>query len=427
VGNHTAAGGSAWDTSISSPAIDLTSAPNALVSYQSDYLVGYGYGQATLEASADGASWDLLSSWYEDRGPALEMADLGAYLGGTVYLRWRYADSDGSAYYWDVDDVCVEQFSVPTCPCPALAYKELNDDLGSYDGNGSASYAEETQKLVANKSDRVLMCGTLEDETASGPDYFHFSVESVDQVTRYYVTASYCLEDKVDQATVELWSAQQGMPVAGQSSASGEGSFTATLRGADSYYISLTPNAIPYPATSYQLSVRVDGVLAPRLFDDFEYWPPSYLTVNNESPCLDWDQVDPWNSTVHPYGVWPPSGYYMARLNSHDCLVGFEGLEITDAQSFLGADAISLSFDMYHDTEFPTSLDNIQVQYKIAASWVNIGSSIPRPTAVEGWTTEAVDLSSLAGQSSVHLRLLGTTAHGNDILIDNLALLTEEH
>jgi hypothetical protein len=427
VGNHDGAGGSAWDTSLVSPAIDLTTVPNAAVSYQSDFVTGYGSGQATLEASADGVSWDPVSYWYGDRGPGLEIADLSPYVGGQVYLRWRYVDPDGSASFWDVDDVCVEQFTVPTCPCPALAYKENHEDVGGADGNGAPWLAEETQKSVTHKSDRILVCGTLEDDSGSGPDYYHFSVASDSDVARYYVTTSYCLEDKFDQATVELWSSNQGVPVGGDSAAHGEGSFTATLPGADSYYISLTANGTPYPSTKYQVTVRVDGVLGPKFVEDFEDWPPLYFTVDSESPCLNWDQVDQYNYSVHPPGVIPPKGYYMARLNSHDCAVGFEGLEVSEAQDFLSSDAIVLSFAMYHDTEFPAALDSIQVQYKIAASWINIGPAIARPAAVEGWTTESVDLSALVGKNAVKLRLLGTTAYGNDILIDNVALLTEEH
>ena len=427
VGNQDGAGGSAWDTSLLSPAIHLSTAPNAAVSYQSAFVTGYGYGEATLEASADGVSWDPLSYWYADRGPGLEIADLSAYIGGDVYLRWHYVDPDGSASFWDVDDVCVEQFTIPICPCPGLAYKESHEDVGGADGNGAPWLAEETQKWLTNKSDRVLVCGTLEGADASGPDYFHFSVTSDQDVARYYVTTSYCLEDKFDQATVQLWSSNQGVPVGGDSAAHGEGSFTATLTGADSYYISLTANDTSYPATKYQVSVRADGVLGPRFVEDFEDWSSMNFTVDSESPCLTWDQVDQYNYSVHPPGVIPPKGYYMARLNSHDCAVGFEGLEVTAAQDFISSDAIVLSFEMYHDSGALTQLDNIQVQYKIAATWINIGSSIPRPAAVDGWTTESVDLSALVGKNAVKLRLLGTTAFGNDILIDNVSLLTEEH
>jgi hypothetical protein len=423
-GDHEAALGQAWDTLLEAPAIDLSSSTKVVLAYRSDFEDGAGDGDAWLEASADGWSWELLSSWSDDRGPQLEMADLSAYAGGEIYLRWRYTDPDGTGYWWDVDDVCVEHFTIPSCPCPALAYAEKTDTLGVSDGNGSPWTAEETLKSVASEGNRVMVCGSLEDEYASGPDFFSFAVAGGSEVAQYYVTASYCLESKFDQATVQLWSRSEGVPVGGVSAASAEGSFTATLRGESSYYISVTADSSPYPATKYLVSVRVDGVLGPLFTEDFETWPLLNLTVGAEDPCLDWTQAgeDP---NGHPPDVVPAKGLYMGNFNAYDCNIGSETLEAAP-QNLLTSTQAYLAFDMYHDTGFPTSLDSIQIQYDIGNGWLDIGPEFVRPAAVAGWKTEVVDLSALAGNSSVRIRLWTTTAYGNDILIDNVALLANQ-
>lgn len=100
------------DVMLTSPEIDLTPVMHAGLRCRV-YHDGRPFNtHAWVEASADGLSWDVLREVPAVLGAwqAL-LLDLDAYAGGTVRLRFRYADGGAWASGMAVDDVCV--FSRP--------------------------------------------------------------------------------------------------------------------------------------------------------------------------------------------------------------------------------------------------------------------------------------------------------------------------
>ena len=91
--------------------------------------------------------------------------------------------------------------------------------------------------------------------------------------------------------------------------------------------------------------------------------------------------------------------------------------------NFSQATGAAFKFRMYHDTE-TTDNDLLQVQVSTdgGTTWGNAGDPIPRFDGTNSWKSHSVSLDSYAGQAGVLVGLLGISAHGNDIHLDNLAV-----
>jgi hypothetical protein len=105
--------GGSQDTGMITPAIDLSGAVNAEVSFNYDFRnIG---ATAEVDVSTDGGSswaneWSLSS---QTRGPVSASVNLADYAGeASVQLRFRYSDASWD-YWWQVDDVEVIEFG--TC------------------------------------------------------------------------------------------------------------------------------------------------------------------------------------------------------------------------------------------------------------------------------------------------------------------------
>jgi hypothetical protein len=87
------------------------------------------------------------------------------------------------------------------------------------------------------------------------------------------------------------------------------------------------------------------------------------------------------------------------------------------------ATGASINFQMYHEME---TLDNDRLQVQVStdsgANWSPVGSEIPRYDGTTGWKQHSVSLDSYIGQPGVLVGLIGISAHGNDIHLDDLAL-----
>ncbi|MCC6522529.1 MAG: hypothetical protein IT373_07695 [Polyangiaceae bacterium] len=418
VGDHLAPATLAWGTALTAPALDLGAESHVVLRYESAFASGTG-ATARLEASADGTSWSPLRTHTVDHGPVGETVDVSSYAGGELRLRFRYDDPTGSGNYWDVDELCVESFTAEPCPCTAGAYTEAADSPGVSDGNGTFNTGEDTAKLLSVANDRVAVCGELEDATESGADYYRFALGGVAGTDKYLVKLTYCLENSFQDATLALRMKTKPLPLALLDTAHGKGELTAVLDGGAQYYIALEPGAATYDGAKYAVSVTVQKKLGPILAEGFEVWPPLHLTVSDDDLCLDWTQS---YETVQPPGGLPTEGFYLAMFNSYDCSSGSESLT-TPTLSMTGKSSVSIAFDLYHDPAYPTSLDSIQVQYDSGSGWIDVGPAFTRPAAVAGWTTEAVDLSVVAGKPAVKIRLLATSEYGTDLHIDNVLLL----
>jgi hypothetical protein len=413
--------GSAWDTELRAPAIDLSSGTDVALLYRTDFEDQAGAGQAWLEASSDGTSWDTLTQWTNDRGPRREIVDLSTYVGGSVYLRWVYSDDGGTGAWWDVDDVCVQEFTRATCSCPVGGRPEALDVLGVSNGNGTLGTAEATNVTLAAVGQKLTVCGMLEDSAASGPDYHAFDVNSGTPSGLMQARLSYCLENAFEDATIRVWVKSVPTPIATLDTAHTAGSFDVALVDGATHYVSIESNGAPYTPTKYSVSLEIESAVTPILTEGFETWPPTSLTVTNDDGCLDWYYAD---QTTVPSGHFPTEGAYLAYFNSYDCPNGSESLESAPF-SLTGATTVSLSFDMFHDPGYSGAFDEIQIQYDAGSGWTDIGSPFVRPAAVAGWTQETLDLSALAGSSSVRIRLRATSSYGNNIHIDDVVLLSD--
>ena len=93
---------------LTSPPIALAFHLNTMVEFRAYNDGRPQHGEAWLDASSDGVSWspleripEVLALWQTVR------ADLGAYDGGQVYLRFRWSDAHAWASGFAIDDVCV--------------------------------------------------------------------------------------------------------------------------------------------------------------------------------------------------------------------------------------------------------------------------------------------------------------------------------
>ncbi len=411
---------SKWDARLVSPSIDLTGAKNAVLHFDSSFHDPLGDGEAWVEASTDGTRWHTLTTWSDDRDARREHVDLGDYVGAPVHLRWRYKNSGGLGSWWDVDGVCVEEYTKPSCPCPAGGITEANDLLGKADGNGKYATAEKTPVTFTGVGQKLSVCGTLEDASASGDDYYAFTVDTTVAKAPLVASVDYCVENAFEDVNAGVWSKLSADPLALNGTVHSTGSFKVKLGKDGLNFLSLGAAAPPYTKARYAVTIKVISASPPLLHEGFETWPPAALAVTNDDACLAWAQS---GQSVDPPGGLPTEGSFLAYFNSYDCLDGSESLE-SNPLSFAGKTDVTLSYDLFHDTSYPSATDSIQVEYKEgAADWLPIGPKAVRPAAVGGWKTESIDLTPLAGKSAVRLRLRAQSAYGGNLNIDNVLVL----
>jgi hypothetical protein len=86
------------------------------------------------------------------------------------------------------------------------------------------------------------------------------------------------------------------------------------------------------------------------------------------------------------------------------------------------ASGASITFQMYHEMETQDN-DRLQVQVSTdgGANWSPVGSEIPRYDGTTGWKRHSVSLDTYVGQTGILVGMLGISAHGNDIHLDDLA------
>ena len=88
--------------------------------------------------------------------------------------------------------------------------------------------------------------------------------------------------------------------------------------------------------------------------------------------------------------------------------------------NFSQATGAAFKFWMYHDTETADNdLLQIQVSTDGGTTWGNVGDPISRFDGTASWKSHSVSLDSYLGQPAVLVGLLGISAHGNDIHLDD--------
>jgi pre-peptidase len=121
----------------------------------------------------------------------------------------------------------------------------------------------------------------------------------------------------------------------------------------------------------------------------------------------------------------PHGGSYLAQFNSYDAASGSQtrvyrttGFAIPST-----ATTATLTFWMYHDTGYSTSLDKVQVQVSTGSTWSNTGTAVNRYDGSTGWKQHTIDLTSYKG-TTVQLGFLGISAYGNNEFIDDVTVTT---
>jgi Carboxypeptidase regulatory-like domain/S-layer homology domain len=85
-----------------------------------------------------------------------------------------------------------------------------------------------------------------------------------------------------------------------------------------------------------------------------------------------------------------------------------------------------LRFWMYHDTGYAGSADSVRAQVSTdsGTTWQSVGTAVNRYDGSTGWKQHEVTLTGFSGpNTAVRVGLLGTTAYGNNIGVDEVELL----
>ncbi len=144
------------------------------------------------------------------------------------------------------------------------------------------------------------------------------------------------------------------------------------------------------------------------------------VTGTNTAPT--WDTRI---NTRYPSGGVPHSAPNLVFFNSYSASSGAQNrLYQTSGLDLSAASGAEVSFWMYHDTGYTTSADNAQVQVSIngGSVWNNVGTAVNRYDGSTGWKQHTVNISAYAGQSDVRLALLGQSAYGNDVHLDDVTV-----
>ncbi len=121
----------------------------------------------------------------------------------------------------------------------------------------------------------------------------------------------------------------------------------------------------------------------------------------------------------------PHGGTKMADFNSYTAAAGNQTLLLRAAGIAIPStyQSATLTFWMYHDTGFNIYPDKLQVQVSTnGTTWTNVGSPAERLSGSTGWAQITVDLSAYIG-TTVQLGFLGMSAWGNDIYLDDVAVV----
>jgi hypothetical protein len=217
-------------------------------------------------------------------------------------------------------------------------------------------------------------------------------------------------------------------------------SFDFTVNAVVPGYIAETRTVVVPPAGAtedFALNVDEAACIAP----GYEMAVQSFFTENFDSatpPALPagWAQVDvsgtsgDWatrTSTRYPSGQPPHSPPNLAFFNSWTASNGnstrlyrTSGLDLSSVTGAL------LNLWMYHDTGYSSSNDRLQVQISTdgGTSWTDVGAAISRYDGSIGWKQHTVDISAFAGLADVRLGLLGISAYGNDVHIDDVEIFS---
>jgi hypothetical protein len=163
--------------------------------------------------------------------------------------------------------------------------------------------------------------------------------------------------------------------------------------------------------------------VAPLVAESFDgtTWPPTGWTLSpNITGTATWARV---TSGTDPTAT-PHTGAGMAYFNSYLYTSGAQARLVTPAFSLVGAPSPTVTFWMYHSGTY-TYADTIAVQVSTtsATSGFKTVATFTRnvPSTLE-WLKHSVDLSAYAGQPTVYVGFLATSAYGLNMYMDDVTV-----
>jgi len=158
---------------------------------------------------------------------------------------------------------------------------------------------------------------------------------------------------------------------------------------------------------------------------------------DGDFPPADWYVQDVSGTSGEWYQAGSTDGHpshdpvcgLQAYFNSFSCSSGDETRLVTDTISIPSAKVALavLKFWMYHDTDYFSSYDSlyIDVSTDYGANWITL-AGFQRYSDTEGWVLHSIYLASYSGQD-VLIGFRGHSGYGNDVFIDQVAIITEEY
>ena len=133
--------------------------------------------------------------------------------------------------------------------------------------------------------------------------------------------------------------------------------------------------------------------------------------------------------TVVGTGTNPPTPPYagtgQAKFNSYDAAPGDQSRLTSSGVNLSGSVDPFLTFHMYHDDEFLSSVDSVYVEASTTDSvngpWTILGG-FQRPGVSPGWDQPVVSLSQFIGSNRVFIGFRGVSQYGNNMYIDEVRI-----
>jgi Secretion system C-terminal sorting domain len=172
------------------------------------------------------------------------------------------------------------------------------------------------------------------------------------------------------------------------------------------------------------LSIQSNAqVLASQNFDTALGWTSTTIANDAGTVAAAWSRRTTGTApTCAPFG-----GAGMARFNSYNIPSPGTGRLTSPAIAFAGAN-YRVKFKMYRDDGYPTDADNIKIYYNTAATeggtllgTVNRSKDLLPTVGANGWYSYAFNLPP-ATTGTGYINILGTSAYGNNIFIDEIAI-----
>jgi lysyl endopeptidase len=131
-------------------------------------------------------------------------------------------------------------------------------------------------------------------------------------------------------------------------------------------------------------------------------------------------------SGTHP-SCFPSEGTYMIEFNSYFAPTGDEVRLVSPGISTISMENISISFDWYHDANYPSSADKVTVQYSFdGENWINIQEFLRYSATLSGWKNKTIDLPvDVENQQRVYFGFLFYSNFGNNCHFDNVNITSD--